>query len=42
MATKLAIEPEKLVSLRKQTHLLLLQNPNYFGTMTDKVIAKKI
>lgn len=41
MANKLTIEPEKLVVLRKQTHLLLLQNPNYFGTLTDKVIAKK-
>lgn len=41
MANKLTIDHEKLVQLRKQTPLLLLQNPNYFGTLTDKVIAKK-
>ncbi len=33
--------PEQMLSLRKNTALHLLQNPNYFGTMQDKELVKK-
>ncbi len=33
--------PEQMLNIRKNTHLFLLQNPNYFGTLSDKELVKK-
>jgi hypothetical protein len=41
MAKTPSVEVKHLPQLRNNTHLLLLQNPNYFGNISDPAIANK-